>query len=119
MPEDVSVPHDVYLFSILNETDNILTSNIYLPIHVRYHSPQPGGGFQSAILSPPEIYVICTQFPMNYSTGSQFPCFHDSTQLCEYHQLPYEIVSNIFRFFNANFVYVCIIWAKVYFSRSL
>ncbi|KAK9506740.1 hypothetical protein O3M35_008617 [Rhynocoris fuscipes] len=93
-PEDVSTSHDVLLFGSFEETAQYtVSSNIYLPVHLRYHLPQVGGGFRSTILPLPKVYVKPCEFSSNSTSKdvTMLPCSADSIKSCLYHLLPYKI----------------------------
>lgn len=48
---------------------NTLIGNATVPVHLRYHEPQPGGGFRKFTFGQPDVYIYCAGIPLYHSEG--------------------------------------------------
>lgn len=65
-PEYLSQPVQLYIFAALSQNGDRISSNLTLPIYLRYHRPGAEGstGFVQITLGSPDVYVHCSQAGM-------------------------------------------------------
>lgn len=58
-PEYLSPPLTLYVFNQLELHGNVLSSNVTMPLHIRYHRPFRGPSHVPVEVVLPEVYVAC------------------------------------------------------------
>ena len=106
-PEFESESFRVFIFRKLGIQENLRVTNVQLPVHMRYHKPaqileaKPSSSAPTAIvkLQNPRLLLSCEgENVASYCPEKSVTSYCDSsgTEKCEYLQIPYEIVSDVF-----------------------
>lgn len=90
-PQNKSTQGIVYLYSPLQVSLNLAHAELFLPLHLRYHSPTPGGGYVLTLLKQPEVLLQCrTALKTKQAKIVRRPCPICSETDCDWIQLPYK-----------------------------
>ncbi|XP_039292808.1 phosphatidylinositol-glycan biosynthesis class X protein-like [Nilaparvata lugens] len=90
-PQFTSPPLKVYVYSSLNTTGNLLVANLVLPIHLRYHKPRAGGGYEVVKISKPRLFLRCPRRLDCPKQGTMvFPCYRCSLNKCSWLEFSFK-----------------------------
>lgn len=92
-PERESPYLIVKIYNELNSVGtNTFIANATLPVHLRYHDPQPGGGFRKFTLGQPEVYIHCTDVFLYHTEGTYLtPCAGNTKEPLPYRKIQYKM----------------------------
>uniref|UniRef100_A0A1B6CAH1 Phosphatidylinositol-glycan biosynthesis class X protein n=1 Tax=Clastoptera arizonana TaxID=38151 RepID=A0A1B6CAH1_9HEMI len=97
-PQHLSEPISVLIYSNITRKENLLSADLKLPIHARYHSPQPEGGHRTITISPPKVMIKCAK-ELNCKNLKKvnLPCDQCDETLCSWTQLPFKTNAEILK----------------------
>lgn len=93
--QEDSSDHRVFVYSNLKQTENLLSAQVILPFHIRYHKPTIEGSYTQAQIEKPKLYMHCnSSFDNSKENIFYLPCEKcSSKQLCPWKSINFKTVN--------------------------
>jgi len=90
-PKSLSKAFTAAFCSSLEPDSNLLSAEISVPLHLRYHSARSDGGFDKARLKLPKAFIHCSSQPSCLDMFPKFPCPGKESTKCLFQALNYKM----------------------------
>lgn len=90
-PQHLSKGHILYVYGGFQRSQNLIYSHLKFPLHLRYQEPKIGGGYSSAVLKSPHLFIKCKDsINCKNLVKSKAPCYFCGKSNCSWTRFPYK-----------------------------